>query len=429
MSERDVPHAPGHEPASTVSRIAWAVMRSAFETREARQRSAYAGVEGVPLLGQGSYGRVILARETLSLGCSTSSSPLLAIKVLPLLDPDEDSDETPSLVLAHEGERRCADEEIEVEEEESDSPPARCPPRRGRSRSRSRSLETDSGSTRASPSPIPQKPSTLLHKTEMRIDARVAAEISALVAIHHPRVVSLLDVEFSRRHAYLVFPAMRRSLGDFLRARRAPLGDSALRRFARQLLEAVEATHAAGVMHRDVKPDNLLVNEYGDELVLCDFGAACVGKAESAEDEKTTVWYRAPEACLGMGIVPYTNAVDCWAAGCVVFEMCTREALFRASPVCEYDVVAKTFRLLGTPSLAHDVWPAGTGYPAFFPGGPQFPPGGRLGSFETIPASLRGVVRALVAYPDTRASASRALRILDAAPLLSSGTTLFGEDL
>ncbi|KAJ1295461.1 hypothetical protein BS78_01G226200 [Paspalum vaginatum] len=112
----------------------------------------------------------------------------------------------------------------------------------------------------------------------------------------------------------------------------------------RQLLRGVASVHAAGVIHRDIKPDNVLVGRDG-ALKICDFGLATPAHLPFPEEDPSrvgTMWYRAPE--LVMGRRRYGAPVDMWALGCVMFELLTGQLLF-ADVETEDDLLREMLRL------------------------------------------------------------------------------------
>lgn len=118
--------------------------------------------------------------------------------------------------------------------------------------------------------------------------------------------------------------------------------------FMYQLFCSLKYLHSAGVWHRDLKPGNLLVNRDCD-LKLCDFGLArFVGEDAATETQMTeyvvTRWYRAPELILTRN---YSEAIDIWAAGCILAEMLGRKPIF---PGKDYmDQISKIIAVIGTP--------------------------------------------------------------------------------
>merc|ERR1719247_2611472 len=110
------------------------------------------------------------------------------------------------------------------------------------------------------------------------------------------------------------------------------------------------------MLHRDLKPQNLLVDRRGDTLKLADFGLARAFNVpiRPYTHEVVTLWYRAPEVLLGEE--RYATPMDIWSLGCILAEMATGQALFPGDS--EIDTIFRIFRLLGTPS--DEVWPGVT---------------------------------------------------------------------
>ena len=151
----------------------------------------------------------------------------------------------------------------------------------------------------------------------------------------HEHVVTLLDVlkADNDKDIYLVFEFLETDLHAAIRAN--VLQDVHKRYIVYQTLKALKYMHSAELLHRDMKPSNLLLNS--DCLMkVCDFGLARSlpeSRIQGAQEDLSpltdyvaTRWYRAPEILLGAGI--YTFAVDMWAVGCILGEMLLGKPIF-----------------------------------------------------------------------------------------------------
>lgn len=102
-----------------------------------------------------------------------------------------------------------------------------------------------------------------------------------------------------------------------------------LKVFAFQLFRSLVYLNKISIAHRDIKPQNILVNDTNLKLVMCDFGSA--KQLRAGEPNIAYICsrcYRAPE--LIFGNTNYTTQIDMWSAGCVLVEMITMEPIFRA---------------------------------------------------------------------------------------------------
>jgi len=113
------------------------------------------------------------------------------------------------------------------------------------------------------------------------------------------------------------------------------------------LLNGIEKCHRHKVLHRDLKPQNLLINREG-LLKLADFGLArAFGiPVKNFTHEVVTLWYRAPDILLGSK--NYTTSVDIWSVGCIFAEIVNRTPLFQGHN--DRDQLNKIFQIRGTPS-------------------------------------------------------------------------------
>jgi serine/threonine protein kinase len=159
---------------------------------------------------------------------------------------------------------------------------------------------------------------------------RFLREARAAAAVEHPRVVAIHHVGEWRGTPYLVMPRLR---GCSLAARLkdpAPLPIDEVIAFIREAAEGLSAAHAKGLIHRDIKPGNIWLEEsdQGTHVRLLDFGLA---RAETGEALTRsggvvgTAHYMAPEQAAGQ---PLDARADLFSLGCVLYEMLTRQRAF-----------------------------------------------------------------------------------------------------
>ncbi|KAF2742785.1 Pkinase-domain-containing protein [Sporormia fimetaria CBS 119925] len=213
-------------------------------------------------------------------------------------------------------------------------------------------------------------------------------EISLLKEMNDPNIVRLLNIVHADGHKlYLVFEFLDLDLKKYMeslpvsqggRGKPLPegsgpalknlgLGPGMVKKFMGQLCQGVRYCHAHRVLHRDLKPQNLLIDRDGN-LKLADFGLARAFGVplRTYTHEVVTLWYRSPEILLGGR--QYSTGVDMWSVGCIFAEMCTRKPLFPGDS--EIDEIFKIFRVLGTPN--EQEWPGVTSFPDFKPSFPKW---------------------------------------------------------
>ncbi|XP_034648858.1 cyclin-dependent kinase 2 isoform X1 [Trachemys scripta elegans] len=216
----------------------------------------------------------------------------------------------------------------------------------------------------------------------------------------------LLDVIHTENKLYLVFEFLHQDLKKFMDSSSIsgiPL--PLIKSYLFQLLQGLAFCHSHRVLHRDLKPQNLLINAEG-AIKLADFGLArAFGvPVRTYTHEVVTLWYRAPEILLGCKY--YSTAVDIWSLGCIFAEMITRRALFPGDS--EIDQLFRIFRTLGTPDEA--VWPGVTSMPDYKP---SFPKWARQDFSKVVPPldeEGRKLLAQMLHYdPNKRISAKSAL--------------------
>uniref|UniRef100_A0A8C3NIB0 Cyclin-dependent kinase 2 n=1 Tax=Geospiza parvula TaxID=87175 RepID=A0A8C3NIB0_GEOPR len=181
-------------------------------------------------------------------------------------------------------------------------------------------------------------------------------EISLLKELNHPNIVKLLDVIHTENKLYLVFEFLHQDLKKFMDS--SSLSGIALpliKSYLFQLLQGLAFCHAHRVLHRDLKPQNLLINADGS-IKLADFGLA---RAFGVPVRTYTHEVRGFGVLLGCKY--YSTAVDIWSLGCIFAEMITRRALFPGDS--EIDQLFRIFRTLGTPDEA--AWPGVSALPDY----------------------------------------------------------------
>ncbi|KAM7468371.1 hypothetical protein LguiB_015933 [Lonicera macranthoides] len=130
-----------------------------------------------------------------------------------------------------------------------------------------------------------------------------------------------------RNHLCLVFESLHMNLREVLKkfGRNIGLKLTAVRAYAKQLFIALKHLRNCGVLHCDIKPDNMLVNDAKNVLKLCDFGNAMFAGKNEITPYLVSRFYRAPEIILGL---PYDHPMDIWSVGCCLFELYTGKVLF-----------------------------------------------------------------------------------------------------
>ncbi|NXP42608.1 CKD18 kinase, partial [Leiothrix lutea] len=176
--------------------------------------------------------------------------------------------------------------------------------------------------------------------------------VSLLKNLKHANIVTLHDIIHTERCLTLVFEYLDNDLKQYLENCGNLMSVHNVKIFMFQLLRGLAYCHGRKILHRDLKPQNLLINERG-ELKLADFGLARAKSVptKTYSNEVVTLWYRPPDVLLGS--TEYSTPIDMWGVGCIHYEMVTGRPMFPGSTVKEE--LHLIFRLLGTPT--EDTWP------------------------------------------------------------------------
>ncbi|ORX55637.1 glycogen synthase kinase 3 [Hesseltinella vesiculosa] len=189
-------------------------------------------------------------------------------------------------------------------------------------------------------------------------------ELQILRSLDHPNICQLKayfytqedDSKFSKRSKkskeYLnlimdYMPETVYSLSRQFTRNKKRMPSLSIKLYIYQLFRALAFIHHQGVCHRDIKPQNLLVNPANGTLQLCDFGSAKVLVANEPNVAYIcSRYYRAPE--LVFGATRYTTAIDMWSAACVMAEMYLGTPLFPGKT--SLDQLVQIIKILGSPT-------------------------------------------------------------------------------
>ncbi|KAG9062872.1 cyclin-dependent serine/threonine protein kinase [Linnemannia hyalina] len=192
-----------------------------------------------------------------------------------------------------------------------------------------------------------------LDNEEEGVPCTAIREISLLKELKHANIVRLYDVLHTEKKLTLVFEFLDSDLKKFLDTYSGDIDVLTIKQLMYQLLRGIAYCHEHRVLHRDLKPQNLLINKKGD-LKLGDFGLArAFGiPVRSYSHEQ------------------YSTSIDIWSAGCIFAEMASGRPLFPGSSV--KDQLLKIFKILGTPT--EETWPGLSKLPEYRPDFPMYKP-------------------------------------------------------
>lgn len=233
-------------------------------------------------------------------------------------------------------------------------------------------------------------------------------EISLMKELKHDNIVTLYDVIHTENKLNLVFEYMDKDLKKFMDTQgvKGALEAKQVKSFMYQLLKGILFCHDNRVLHRDLKPQNLLINNRG-QLKLGDFGLArAFGiPVNTFSNEVVTLWYRAPDVLLGSRT--YSTSIDIWSAGCILAEMFTGHPLFPGTS--NDDQLQRIFKLMGTPN--EHTWPNISALPNYRANFPVYPPQDLRVIIPQIDSVALDLLMSLLQMvPENRISARQALQ-------------------
>uniref|UniRef100_A0AAR2IGQ9 Cyclin-dependent kinase 7 n=1 Tax=Pygocentrus nattereri TaxID=42514 RepID=A0AAR2IGQ9_PYGNA len=246
------------------------------------------------------------------------------------------------------------------------------------------------------------------HRAEAKdgINRTALREIKLLQELSHPNIIGLLDAFGHKSNISLVFDFMETDLEVIIKDTSLVLTPANIKAYILMTLQGLEYMHSHWILHRDLKPNNLLLDENG-VLKLADFGLAkAFGSPNRVYTHQVvTRWYRSPELLFGARM--YGVGVDMWAVGCILAELLLRVPFLAGDS--DLDQLTKIFEALGTPT--EDTWPGMTSLPDYvsfklFPGTPL------EHIFSAASDDLLELLQGLFTFnPCTRLTASKALKM------------------
>ncbi|GFP87452.1 probable serine/threonine-protein kinase at1g54610 [Phtheirospermum japonicum] len=236
----------------------------------------------------------------------------------------------------------------------------------------------------------------------------MAREIMILRRLDHPNIIKLEGLVTSRSscNIYLVFEYMEHDVSGLLSSPEITFTEAQVKCYMKQLLSGLEHCHSRGVMHRDIKGANLLVDNEG-VLKIADFGLAnfCnFSQRQPLTSRVVTLWYRPPELLLGS--TDYGESVDLWSVGCLFAELLIGKPILQGRT--EVEQLHKIFKLCGSPP--EDYWKKSKlPHATLFK--PQHPYQSTLWqAFEDLPQVAASLIETLLSVePFKRGSATSAL--------------------
>ncbi|KAF5280185.1 hypothetical protein FQA39_LY18102 [Lamprigera yunnana] len=201
-----------------------------------------------------------------------------------------------------------------------------------------------------------------LESEDEGVPSTAIREISLLKELRHINIVTLEDVLMEESRLYLVFEFLSMDLKKYMEKIKPGeyMNPNLVKSYLYQVNQAILFCHQRRVLHRDLKPQNLLISKNG-LIKVADFG---LGRAFGVPvrvftHEVVTLWYRAPEILLGS--TRYSCPIDIWSLGCIFSEMASKRPLFQGDS--EIDQLFRIFRVLMTPTEC--IWPGVSSLPDY----------------------------------------------------------------
>ncbi|ORX57473.1 Pkinase-domain-containing protein [Hesseltinella vesiculosa] len=192
------------------------------------------------------------------------------------------------------------------------------------------------------------------------LDLTAIREVKYLQELHHPNVIELIDVFSHKTSLNLVLEFLDSDLEQVIKNKSILFMPADIKSWMVMMLRGLDHCHRHYILHRDMKPNNLLLTADG-VLKIADFGLArdWGDAGRQMTSQVVTRWYRSPE--LLFGAKEYSYAVDMWSVGCIFAELMLRTPFVAGES--DMDQLTKIFTAMGTPTEKD--WPGMTSLPDF----------------------------------------------------------------
>ncbi|KAL4455702.1 hypothetical protein ABPG74_003112 [Tetrahymena malaccensis] len=223
----------------------------------------------------------------------------------------------------------------------------------------------------------------------------------------HQNIVKLQDViyQMDQGKLFLIFEYVDYDLKKYMETMKY-LTQHDIKLIMYQLLNGLNFCHQRRIIHRDIKPQNILIDKAGN-VKIADFGLAKTFQVPSKTltHEVETLWYRPPEILLG--VKAYSLAIDMWSIGCIFYELIEKKPLFMSDS--EIDAIFKIFQLHGTPNP--ETFQGLEDYPYFKSSFPRFHAQDPFVVFKNLDNDARDLLMQMIALnPLDRISVKQALQ-------------------
>lgn len=184
------------------------------------------------------------------------------------------------------------------------------------------------------------------------IPATALREIAILKKMNFPHIVKIIDLAITDKKIEICLEYCKSDLKKFIstfKDKSKVYNTQTIKLILFQILRATEFLHSKKILHRDLKPQNILIDDVTLEVKVADFGLSRVYSVpvRSYTKEVLTLWYKAPELLLGTS--EYSAGVDIWSIGCIFGELYTKKPLFQCDS--EMEMISKVFSAVGEPMI------------------------------------------------------------------------------